>query len=148
MVFCFVEQPLTSQRRQNTTSHINTFQHINTYQHTQKNSTYTKHIFLFSTDTGNFTPSGTRLAQESIDNSFLHVANMFARQGTDQGPRTLALKASQGSVYRESQLDERSLSLLLRSVIEREDKEREMKRDREKERRMRGERHKKRETRE
>ena len=34
-------------------------------------------------------------------------------------------------MYKESQLDERSLSLLLRSVFEREEKEREMSRERE-----------------
>ena len=48
-----------------------------------------------------------------------------------QGSRTLALRASQSRVYRESELDERSLSLLLRSVIEREEKE---KRDEQRER--------------
>ena len=65
-----------------------------------------------------FIPSGTRLAQEYLDNFFLHDANMFAQQGADHGPRTLALMARQGRVYRESQLDERSLSSSLRGERE------------------------------
>ena len=43
----------------------------------------------------------------------MHDANMFAQQGMGHC-RTLALRASQSHVYRESQLDEQSLSLLLR----------------------------------
>ena len=49
---------------------------------------------------------------------------MFARQGMSQSACTLTLRASHGRVQRESQLDEYSLSLLLRSVFEREEKDR------------------------
>ena len=49
---------------------------------------------------------------------------MFARQGMGQGPRTLALRASQGRVQGEP--TGRAIIVI---VIEREEKEREMKRD-------------------
>ena len=104
-VFCFVEQPVTSPRRQHTTSSIHTKTHK---KHTAQTHHTTKHIFFSAQVQAHFIPSGTRLAQESMDNSFLHAANMFARQGMDQG--------KSGRAYSESQLDERSLSLLLRSV--------------------------------
>ena len=56
------------------------------------------------------------------------------------GPRTLALEASQGRVYTE--LTGRAIIVIvIERVVEREEKEREMERDREKERRMRGETH-------
>ena len=53
-----------------------------------------------------FIPSGTRPAQEYPDKCFLHDANMFVQQGMRHRPRTQALKASQGRVYRESHLNE------------------------------------------
>ena len=34
-------------------------------------------------------------------NCFLHDANMFVQQGMGHGPRTLALRVSQGRVHRE-----------------------------------------------
>ena len=69
-------------------------------------------LFLLSHIQAHFIPSGTRLAHEYQDTCFLHDANMLAQQGLGHGhgPRTLALRASQGRVYRESQLDERPLS--------------------------------------
>ena len=57
-----------------------------------------------------FIPSGTSLAQESQTKCVFHDANMFAQQGIGHGPRTLALRTSQGRVYRDSQLDDQSLS--------------------------------------
>ena len=48
----------------------------------------------------------------------------------DHGPRTLALRASQGRVYRKSQLDERSLSWSLRRETEMKRDRTEMKKDR------------------
>ena len=102
-------------------------------------------FFLPAQMQAHFIPSGTRLAQESLDNCFLHDANMITGQGVGQGPRTLARRARKGPVYRESQLDERSLSLLLRT--ERADKrQRKTSREseREKEIRMSGGRHEKR----
>ena len=56
---------------------------------------------------------------------------------TPSGPQ----RKSEPCVHRESELDERSLSLLWRSVIEREEQEREMSRERKRETYMRGERH-------
>ena len=67
-----------------------------------------------------FIPSGTWLAQEYLDSCFLHDANMFAQQGMGHC-RTLAFRASQSRVYRESQLDERSLSLSLTKETQRAD---------------------------
>ena len=61
--------------------------------HTNTHTTHhTKHILLSSTDTGPLhCKCGTRLAQEYLDNCFLHGANTFARQGMSQGTCTLAL---------------------------------------------------------
>ena len=95
-----------------TTSHVKTYQHINTYQHAQQHIAQTqqthhtpKHIFLISTDTGP-----------------LYSKWHEACKGMGHGPHTLALKASHGR----SSLDERSLSLFLKELFEREEKEREM----------------------
>ena len=66
-------------------------------------------------------PSGMRLAQEYLDKCFLLDENMFDQQGMGHGPRTLALKASQGRVYRESQLNERPLSSSLRRDRDRDE---------------------------
>ena len=59
---------------------------------------------------------------------------MIAQRGMGHGPRTLALRASQGRVCRESQLDERSLSWSLRR-----DRDRDEKRQRQRQRRDRHE---------
>ena len=102
----FVEQPLTPQRRQYITPHINTYQHINTFLHAQKHTAQTrhttKHIFAFSTDTAPLLFQEARGLHRNTQKCFLHDATMFAHQGMGHGPRTLALKASQGRVYRES----------------------------------------------
>ena len=67
--------------------------------------------FFFSAQIqAHFIPSGTRLAQEYLDIRLLQDANMFAQLGMGHDPRTLAPRATRGRVYRESQLDERSLA--------------------------------------
>ena len=121
----------------------NTLHPISTHTNTHKYAQHRHVTLLLNTSPSppqlqaHFTPSGTRLAQEYQDKYFLHDANMFAQQGMGQGTCTLALRASQGRAYRESQLDECSLSSSLsrerKSRQERdtcEKREREMKRDR------------------
>ena len=70
------------------------------------------------------------LTQEYMGNCFLYDTNMFVQQGIDQDTITLILRACQRRMYRESQLDEHSLSSSLRT--ERESRqETERKRERE-----------------
>ena len=57
-----------------------------------------------------FIPYGTWAAQEYLDKFVLHDVNMFARQEMSQGTCTLPLIANQGRLYREHQLNDRSLS--------------------------------------
>ena len=73
----------------------NTLHHISTHANTHKCSQH-RHITLLNTYTtppstffsaqirAHFIPNGTRLAQEYLDNCFLHDANMFAKQGMDR----------------------------------------------------------------
>ena len=91
---------------------------------------HTKHIIPFSTDTSRLHSKWQEACTGMPRHFFLHDANMIARQRMGHGPRTLAMRASQGRVYRESQLDERSLLSSLR-------REREMKNDRDREKRER-----------
>ena len=95
----------TTQRRQHT--------HTNT---TKLNHTQTHHPFPAQVQ-AHLIPSGTRLAQLCQNSCFLHDAKVA--RPTGKGP--LALTASQSRVYRESQLDERSLSLSLRTETQRAD---------------------------
>ena len=72
-------------------------------------TTTTTH-YITAQKQAHFIPNGTRLAQEYLDRCVLRGANMFAQQEMGHVPRTLALMASQGRVYRDGQLDERSMS--------------------------------------
>ena len=122
-----------------TTHHIS-YQHIPTHTHTHKHTQHRHITHSLNTSSSpakiqtHFIPFCTRLAQEFLDKCFLYDANMFAQQGMGQGTFTLALGASQSRVYRESQLDECSLSSSLRTVREgRQETERERKRDEQRE---------------
>ena len=141
---CFVEQPLTSQRRQHTTSHINSYQHA--HKHTAQTHHTTKHIFLFNTGRGPFIPSGTRLAQAHLDKCFLHDANMVARQALGHGSRILALSKIGSCVQREP--SGRTIIDIVVEIGYRARRERkrddQMERERGKTRHMRGEKHEKR----
>ena len=94
-----------------------TKQHART-QHSTDTSHHTKHILLSSTDTGPLHSKWHEACTGTLGQFFLHDANICGRQGMGHGPRTLALRASQSRVYRESKLNEWSLSLLLRTERE------------------------------
>ena len=117
-VLVFVESspPHNSQRIDaNTDATNNTTKttHTNT---TKLNHTQTHHPFPAQIQ-AHLIPNGTRLAQLCQNSCFLHDAKVA--RPTGKGP--LALTASQSRVYRESQLDERSLSLSLRTETQRAD---------------------------
>ena len=106
--------PHNSQRIDGNRQHNedNTYYHIITHAHTTKHNQtqthhkhhQTQHPFPAQMQ-AHFIPSGTRLAQKNQDSCFLHDANMIAQRGMGHGPRTLALRASQGRVCRERRLD-------------------------------------------
>ena len=79
-----------------------------------------------------FIASGTRHAQEYLDNCPLHGANMFTGQGMGQGPRILALRAR--AVYRESQLGRAIIVIVIVIVFDRITEKTERKRDEQRER--------------
>ena len=77
--------------------------HSNTHKHTTQTHHATPHQ-AHSLFQHRYRPTSFQVARglhRNTQKCFLHHANMFARQGLGHGPRTLALKASQGRVYRE-----------------------------------------------
>ena len=83
-----------------------TLHHISIHTNTHKHSTAQAHHISKQ----HLSINGTRLALKYSDSCFFHGANMFAAQGMSQGPCIPALKASQGCVYRETQLERCLLS--------------------------------------
>ena len=104
-------------RHETTTRHDTTQRNATQHDATQHTTPRHKHATSTSPSPAqvqaHFIPSGTRLAQGYPGSCFLHIANMFARQGVSHGPCTLALKASQDRVCTESQLDERFIVMVI-----------------------------------
>ena len=108
--------PHNSQRIDANTDATNNTTKTTLFYTTKHNQTQTPHPFPTQIH-AHFIPSGTRLAQLCQDSCFVHDANMFAKQGMSQSTGTLTLsQVRAGMENRESQLDERSLSLSLRGT--------------------------------
>ena len=103
------DQQHNDNNNDNTLHHIST--HANTHKHTaQTHHTY-KHLSISSTDAGPHHSKWTRGLHRNTWTVVSSTLRTFsAQRGMGDGPRTLKLRASQGRVYRESQLDGRSLS--------------------------------------
>ena len=107
--------------------------HYITEQHAQTHTAQTHHathIILPLQIQAHFIASGTRHAQEYLDNCSLHDANMFTRQGMGQGPRTKTLWASHGRVQGEP--TGRAIIVIVVDIVA-ERRERKRKRDEQRE---------------
>ena len=117
----------------------NTLHHISIHTNTHKNTQHspphhTKHIFLSSTDTGPLHSKWYEACTGTLGHLFLAWCEQVRPTRNGPWPPHSGPQARQGRVCRESQLDERSLSSLLKELL-RGKRKKERWAEREKERR-------------
>ena len=102
----------------------NTLHHISVHTNAQKHTQH-RHITLPWDNSpspalkrAHLFRNGTRVAQEYLVNCFLHDANVFAQQETGQNPCTLAHRASQGRVCRETNRTSTEIDIRNRDILE------------------------------